>query len=120
MEHVVFEKNSQDNSINVSLRAMDNVQKNLFGKLIYKMSKSKDITTITFWFDETQNPARLQVDLPALNTATCLITCGLSLAGTILDCYKNHNGDWAGFLDCLEKQGHAVGMSTLACAMNCF
>lgn len=51
---------------------------------------------------------------------SCIVWCGIALAGPIYDCYRKNKKNWKGFLDCLKDQKATVGASLLACLGPCF
>lgn len=110
-----------DIQINISLTAIepDEEWNGSFGRLEYKAQAGPEASYIIFYFDADNDKLLTSIDIaPALNIS-CLILCGIALVGPILDCYKKNKGNWQGFKDCLEAQGHTLGTSALVCIAAC-
>jgi len=123
MDKIIFDliDGNRNSQTKISLIAIDQEFSfdNSFGTLVYKAEKADETYQINFSFDVDNNKIGLSIAFAPALKASCLILCGVALAGPILDCYKKNKGNWQGFKDCLEDQGHTLGTSSLACIAAC-
>ena len=125
MDKLIFNTsgfNRQNIESTVSLTAIDSdyLSDNSFGTIVYKAEREEETYQIIFSFDTYNSKIDLSIAFAPALKASCLIFCGITLAGPILDCYKKNKGNWQAFKDCLADQGHAMGTSSLACIAACF
>jgi len=123
MQNIIFESNVQLPSTQVvtSLVAIDPEwgHEGEFGTLRYTASRNEEEIVIAYIFGTEPSEVTIQIASLSMITTACLLTCGLPIAGVVLDCYRKNKGNWKGFKECMEGQGNAVGASTIACILAC-
>jgi len=118
-EEIIFELKTFQKGVqlNVTLTAIDDDNQNPFGSLRYLAIygiKSKELT-FAFEDDSIILPGQLSISF----SDSCLILCGIALAGPILDCYRKNKKDWIKFKECLKDQGATLTSSAIACLAAC-
>jgi hypothetical protein len=122
MREIIFDESFSKNNITtkvtllyIAVHELNNIP---LGKIIYTAQQGSDEVQISFYFDEQNQKLDLSISFSS-SYSNCLLLCGLTLTGPILDCYKANKRDRKGFMDCLKAQGHSLGTSTIACALAC-
>ena len=113
-----FSKNQITTRVSLLYIAVHELNDSPLGKLLYSAQQGSDEVQIFFYFDEQNQKLDLSVSFSS-SYSNCLLLCGLTLTGPILDCYKANKWDRKGFMECLKTQGHSLGASTIACALAC-
>jgi hypothetical protein len=124
MSNIIFETSGEKNNTfyTISLVAIDKlsvIDSKAFGELKYKVSVGMDEYIVVFSFDETNKKMNISLDTTALLLTKCLIGCGLSIVGSVLDCYEKNKDNWQNFVRCLESSGYTIGTGITGCILSC-
>jgi hypothetical protein len=112
-EEIVFEISTsyKERSIKVSLILKNQEDLDDFGEVFFRESGNE--------FEFSFSDSNFSFPLSEIQSTSCLIVCGVGLAGPILDCYLKSKGNWKRFKKCLKDQGITLASNLLACITNC-